>query len=694
MVKNDFKDLSAKSLVTNKFSHSKGFFVLCASMLLIACSSAPARTGTAINNVSSEIRAPTTATIKANNQVAKQLNLADQQDFIDARRGLIASPKDLQIPSSVDPLKNVWDMKAYDFIEGEAPASVNPSLWRQAKLNNIQGLFEVTPGIYQIRGFDLSNMTLIKGDSGWIIIDTMTSKETARYAYDFAMKHLAERYPNTTNVSAILFTHSHVDHFGGVLGIVNQQDIERKKIPIIAPAGFIEEATSENIVAGTAMLRRAAYMYGKNLERNEYGHVGTGLGKSPAFGEVSITKPTVLIDRTPTNLSIDGVNFKFQYIPESEAPAEFTFYLPDYKAFGGAELVSRNMHNLYTLRGAKVRDALKWSGYIEEARNIFGNADIYFGSHHWPMWGQQNIQKFLKQQRDTYKFIHDQSVRRINKGMTPGEIAEDITLPTSLSQEFYNREYYGTVKHNARAIYQAYLGWYDGNPAHLDPLPDPQRAAAYVDLAGGSENVLARAQKAFDEDNYRWTAELLNHLVSVEPKNMNARELLARTYDQLGYQAESGPWRDVYLTGALELRQGTPNVGVDLAAAKDMLLQTPVSNFFDTLAVRLKSENATNKDSRIVINFTDLNERYLLWIENSVLHHRLVNDSQSAEEKSNATLNLTHAMFVDLLVGEIDFKRMLLSKESKVEGSTLGLISFFRLFEKPNPSFGIVLPDE
>ena len=685
--------ISHKKNTVNNLRHSKELLLLCSSMLLIACSSAPARTGT-VTSVSGDNRAPTTATIKANSQVAKQLNLNDQQDFTDARRGLIASPKDLKIPSSKDASKNVWNMSAYDFIEGEAPATVNPSLWRQAQLNNIQGLFEVTPGIYQVRGFDLSNMTLIKGDSGWIIIDTMTSKETARYAYDFAMQHLAKRYPNTTNVSAILFTHSHVDHFGGVLGIVSQQDIERKKIPIIAPAGFIEEATSENIIAGNAMLRRAVYMYGKDLARDEFGHIDTGLGKSPAFGEVSITKPTVLIDRTPTKLNIDGVKFEFQYTPESEAPAELTFYLPEYKAFGGAELVSRNMHNLYTLRGAKVRDALKWSGYIEEARNIFGDADIYFGSHHWPMWGQDNIQKFLKQQRDTYKFIHDQSVRRMNKGMTPGEIAEDITLPTSLSQEFYNREYYGTVKHNARAVYQGYLGWYDGNPAHLDPLPDPQRATAYVDLAGGSNNVLLKAQKAFDEDNYRWAAELLNHLVSVEPKNIVARELLARSYDQLGYQAESGPWRDVYLTGALELRQGTSNTSVNLAATKDLLLQTPVSNFFDTLAVRLKSEDAANKDTKIVINFTDLNESHLLWIENSVLHHRLVDDSKPVEEKVNATLNLPHAMFVDVLVGETDFKGMLLSKESKVDGNPLGLIGFFRLFEKPNSSFGIVLPDE
>lgn len=682
MVRTTFANTSGISILS-----SSRLLLLCSSMMLMTCNSSSARI-----NVSDDSRAPTTATIKANQQVASQLNLADQQDFKDARRGLIASPKSLQIPSSADPSKDVWDMKAYEFIEGEAPDTVNPSLWRQAKLNNIQGLFEVTPGIYQVRGFDLSNMTLIKGDSGWIIIDTMTSKETARYAYDFAMEHLAERYPNTTEVSAILFTHSHIDHFGGVLGIVNQQDIERKKIPIIAPAGFIEEATSENIITGTAMMRRSIYMYGKDLERNKFGHVGTGLGKGPAFGEVSITKPTVLIDRTPTKLSIDGVKFEFQYAPESEAPAEFTFYLPDYKAFGGAELVSRNMHNLYTLRGAKVRDALKWSGYIEEARNIFGDADIYFGSHHWPMWGQNNIQTFLKTQRDTYKFIHDQSVRRMNKGMTPGEIAEDITLPASLSQEFYNREYYGTVKHNARAVYQGYLGWYDGNPAHLDPLPDPQRAAEYVDLAGGSVNVLSKAQKAFNEDKYRWTAELLNHLVFAEPNNMAARELLARTYDQLGYQAESGPWRDVYLTGALELRQGTPNVGVNLAATKDLLLQTPVSNFFDTLGVRLKSEEAANVNATIKIHFTDLNESYLLWIENSVLHYRLLNEATPLEQEVQATMNLPHPLFVDLLIGEVGFKDMLSSGAMSIDGSQPSLLKFFSLFEQPDTSFGIVLP--
>lgn len=668
--------------------NSARFLLLCSSLLLAACDPASVQI-----SVSDGDRAATVDTIKANRQVASQVDLADQQDFEDARRGLIASPEHLQIPSLTDPTKNVWDMPAYGFVEGDAPDTVNPSLWRQTKLNNIHGLFEVTPGIYQLRGFDLSNMTLIKGESGWIVVDTMTSKETARYAFDFAMQHLAERYPNTTNISAILFTHSHIDHFGGVLGLVSQQEIVEQNIAIIAPSGFMEEATSENVLAGVAMSRRAVYMYGKNLARDEFGHVDSGLGKGPAFGEVSIIEPNQLVSGTPTHLNIDGVEFQFQYTPDSEAPAEFTFYLPQYHAFAGAEVVSRNMHNLYTLRGAKIRDALKWSGYIEQSRNLFASADVYFGSHHWPIWGQERIQTFLKQQRDTYKYIHDQSVRHMNQGMTPGEIAEHITLPASLATVFSNREYYGTVKHNVRAVYQAYLGWYDANPAHLDPLPDPQRATAYVELAGGSEKMLEQAQAAFNQGRYRWAAELLNHLVFAEPSNIAARTLLARTYDQLGYQAESGPWRDVYLTAALELREGTPDSGIEMAALKDLFLQTPLANFFDSMAVRLQAEYAADKNWQIKIHFTDLDESHLLWLENSVLHHRLLDDTAPLTEKVHATLNLTHPLFIDMLIGEAGAKEMLLSDDLSIDGSKIDLLRFFSLFEKPVANFGIVLPN-
>lgn len=682
------KTITAAALCITTGRTSLSLSLLLSSLLLVACDKPSVQITTSEGE-----RAATANTIKANQRVSNQLNLADQQDFEDANRGLIASPDQLRVPSLLDPTKSVWDMPAYDFVKGDAPDTVNPSLWRQAKLNNIHGLFEVTPGIYQIRGFDLSNMTLIKGDTGWIVVDTLTSKETARYAFDFAMQHLAKRYPNTTDISAILFTHSHIDHFGGVLGIISQQEIDQKNIPVIAPAGFMQEATSENIIAGTAMSRRAVYMYGKNLARDELGHIDGGLGKGPAFGEFSIVAPNVLISATPTNMNIDGVQFQFQYTPESEAPAEFTFYLPQFNAFCGAEVLSRNMHNLYTLRGAKVRDALKWSNYIEEARNLFAESDIYFASHHWPMWGQERIQTFLKQQRDTYKYIHDQSLRRMNQGMTPSEIAEELRLPESLAQIFSNRGYYGTIKHNARAVYQGYLGWYDANPAHLDPLPDPQRAAAYVELAGGGERMLEQAQIAFDAGKYRWAAELLNHLVFTEPDNIHARKLLARTYDQLGYQAESGSWRDAYLTAALELREGTPATGINIATMKDMFLQTPISNFFDSLAVRLKAEEAADKDWHIKIHFTDLDESYLLWLENSVLHHRLLDDATAVNEKIHATLNLTQPLFVDILIGNAGLKDTIFSDELSVNGSRLDLLRFFSLFEKPMTSFGIVLPN-
>lgn len=630
-------------------------------------------------------------TLAANQQVKDSLPLTDQQDFNDARRGLIASPDALTVMSERNPDTTVWNMAAYDFIQGDAPASVNPSLWRQAQLNDLHGLFEVTPGIYQLRGFDLSNMTLIKGNSGWIVIDPLTSRETSAAAFRFAMQQLQPRYPDTQNISAILFTHSHLDHFGGVLGIISQEEIDRQHIPVIAPQGFMEEATSENIIAGNAMSRRAMYMYGKNLPRDAWGHVDSGLGKSPAFGEFGIVSPNQLIDHTLTQTDIDGVTFEFQYAPGSEAPAEFTFYLPDFNAFCGAEVVSHHMHNLYTLRGAKVRDALKWSAYIEQARNLFAGADIYFGSHHWPIWGQERIQTFLKQQRDTYKYIHDQTVRRMNQGMTPGEIAEDLHMPASLEKVFSSRGYYGTLKHNARAVYQAYLGWYDANPAHLDPLPDTERAAGYVALAGGAGALLDKAREAFHQGNYRWAAELLNHLVFAEPGNQQARDLLAGSYEQLGFQAESGPWRDAYLTGAQELRQGTPDTGINLATMKDIFLQTPVENFFDTLAVRLKAEDAEDKHWQIVIRFTDLHQQHLLWLENAVLHHRLLQENDSVE--ADATLILTHPLFVSMLTGEAGLKDTLFSDQLSVDGSALDLVRFFSLFEKPNPSFAIVLPE-
>jgi alkyl sulfatase BDS1-like metallo-beta-lactamase superfamily hydrolase len=653
-------------------------------LLLLACSTFTAcdrGTGDDPGADAKGHTAPTEATIAANAAVWDQLDFSDQQDFKDASRGLIASDPDLKVALADGGM--VWNQPSYSFVEGQAPGSVNPSLWRQARLNNIHGLFQVTEGIYQLRGYDLSNMTIIEGETGWIIVDPLTAQETAAAAIDFARQHL-----DTRPIVAMIFTHSHIDHFGGVLGILTAEGIRAENIRIIAPAGFMEAATSENIIAGTAMGRRAMYMYGKQLARSERGHVDSGLGKSPAFGTFGLLEPTELIDRTPQTLSIDGIEFVFQYAPESEAPAELTFYLPHVKAFNGAEVTSHQMHNVYTLRGARVRDALRWSNYIDESIDLFGEAEIYLASHHWPIWGNQRILHFLEQQRDTYKYLHDQTVRLFNAGMTPGEIAEEMELPESLRRSFYNRGYYGTVKHNARAVYQGYLGWYDGNPANLDPLPPTEAGKRYLDAMGGSAAVLEKANDAFRAADYRWVAELLNHLVFAEPNNARAKSLLAAAYDQLGYQAESGPWRDVYLSAAYELRHGPPEQGLNISAMEDILRRTPVDDFFDSMAARLNGPDAEGADLSVNFVFTDLDESYLLEISNAVLHHR----PSEPGAQTNATLKLTHEMFIRILTGKAGLKDMLLSDEIELEGSKLDLLKFFSLFDKPDGRFNIVTP--
>ena len=625
--------------------------------------------------------APTAATIASNRAVLDSLDFTDERDFEDAMRGLVASDPELRVLSETG--APVWDLAANAFIDGEAPPSVNPSLWRQARLNNIHGLFKVTEGVYQLRGYDLSNMTLIEGATGWIVVDPLTARETAAAAFTFARRHLGER-----PIVAIVFTHSHIDHFGGVLGVLTGQDVQAENIRIIGPQGFMEEATSENVIAGPAMSRRAMFMYGKRLARSGRGHVDSGLGISPAFGRFGLLEPTEIIDHTPQSLEIDGLEFIFQNAPGSEAPAELTFYLPHVRAFNGAEVTSHNLHNLYTLRGAKVRDALLWSHYIDESIALFGEAEVYLASHHWPIWGNERIRDFLEVQRDTYKYIHDQTVRLFNEGLTPGEIAETLELPASLQGNFHNRGYYGTLRHNARAVYQNYLGWYDGNPAHLNPLPPAAAGARYVELAGGAEALLRAARAAYDEGDYRWAAELLNHLVFADPANREARGLLAACYDQLGYQAESGPWRDVYLSAALELRHGPPDQGLNVAAMEDVLRQTPVRRFFDSMAVRLNGPDAEGVELRVNFVFTDLGESYLLKVGNSVLHHH----PSDADTPADATLKLTHEMFLAMLTGQAGLRELLLSDEIELEGSKLDLLKFLSLLDKPDGRFNIVTP--
>jgi alkyl sulfatase BDS1-like metallo-beta-lactamase superfamily hydrolase len=624
---------------------------------------------------------PSAATVAHNRAVARSLPLDDPDDFEQAHRGLIASAEGLAIPGADGDV--IWDIPAYQFVDGDAPDSVNPSLWRQERLNNIRGLFEVAPNIYQLRGFDLANMSIIVGDTGWIIVDPLTARETASAALAFASQHLEPK-----PVRAILFTHSHIDHFGGALGIATAEEVRRRGIAVIAPEGFMEAATQENVIAGVAMGRRAGFMYGRDLPRNARGHVGSGLGSEPALGRAGILQPTDIIRETGEERVIDGVRMVFQNVPGSEAPAEFTFYLPQHKAFMGAELVSRNMHNIYSLRGAHVRDALRWSKYIDEAAQRFAEAEVYFASHHWPVWGRQSVQDFLSSQRDTYKYLHDQTVRLLNQGYTGPEIAEQLTLPPALQRTFASRGYYGTVRHNARAVYQMYMGWYDGNPANLNPLPPQQASVRYVEAMGGADAVIERAREAHDEGDYRWAAELLNRVVFADPDDQEAKSRLAATYDQMAYQAESAPWRDVYLSAAWELRYGRAETGVDIAKATDLLANTSVDKFFDAMAVRLNGPEAAEEQLVVEFEFTDLGERHRLEISNGVLHHRRV--AQAGE--FDAALVLTRPMFDRLVMGDVGLKDTLFADDLNLEGSKLSLLSFFRLFEQPNTTFPIVTP--
>ncbi len=623
----------------------------------------------------------TDMTARANAAMSARLPLEDGAEFEDALRGFVA--KDDPLVTKTAAGQEVWNRPSYDFIEGAAPPSVNPSLWRQAKLNNFNGLFKVTDRIYQVRGYDLANMSIIEGESGRILVDPLTAVETATRALALVNRALGERPP-----AAVIFTHSHIDHFGGIKAVVSAEDVRSGKVRLIAPKDFMDEAISENVVAGVVMGRRSRYMYGTGLGRSDRGHVDTGLGKGPAVGDVSILEPTEVVDHTGQKTEIDGVEFVFQYVPHSEAPTELTFFLPQLKAFCGAEIVSQNMHNLYTLRGAKVRDALQWSDYIDEAIDLFGGkAEVVFNSHHWPVWGRERVSDYLKKQRDTYRYLHDQTLRMASRGMTPSEIAEAMVLPESLQGSFPNRGYYGTAKHNARAVYQFYFGWFDGNPANLDPLPPEEEARRCVEAMGGAEAVIARARASYDKGDYRWAATLLNHVVFASPGNDEAKDLLARTYDQLGYRAESGPWRDVYLTGAQELRHGVPGTKT-LAGAEDILNSIPLDRFFTAMATRLNGPKANGKEITVNFVFKDVGATIVVHLENAVLHHK----ETAADPHADATVTLTRPFWIRLVTKQASIGDLAFSDDLHVEGNRLKLLSLFSMFDDPDWNFPIVTP--
>ncbi|WP_370262092.1 alkyl/aryl-sulfatase [Limnobacter sp.] len=648
-----------------------GFLALALGSLTAACSKSEPHPSAG---------AASSFTQAMHDEVAKTTDLVDQANTEDAKRGLIAKPTG-QVKNAAGEV--IWDYDAFDFIQGKAPPTVNPSLWRQAALNNQIGLYKVVDRIYQLRGFDLSNITLIEGETGWIVVDVLTSEETARAAMAFARQHLGDK-----PVSAVVFTHSHVDHFGGALGVISAEMVKQKNIPVVAPLGFMEEATSENVLVGMAMARRSVYMYGKQLPKGPEGLVDNGLGKAVAYGKVGILEPSVVIKAPKETHTLDGVEFEFLNVPGSEAPSEFVFYLPQLKAFGGAELFGHTLHNLYTPRGAKVRDALKWAGYMDEAIAYADQTEVLFHQHNWPVWGSQNIRNFMEKQRDTYRFIHDQTVRKINAGETSIEIAESLKMPPVLHNFLSGRGYYGTVSHNVKAVYQFYMGWFDANPANLHPIPPVQAASRYVDLAGGMAALLQKAQTAHDQGDYRWAAELLKHAVYAEPDNLAAKALLASCFEQMGYQAESAPWRNFYLTGALELRKGGYNAGFDRSQFIDMLMHTPTSRFLEAMAASLNGEKAEGEDLLVNLVFTDNGETYQLHIKNSVLHHQAAAPSSEAA----ATLKLTKPFFLNMLTGEAGALDLLFSDQTQIEGSRLQLGKFFGMLDKANGNFNIVTP--
>jgi alkyl sulfatase BDS1-like metallo-beta-lactamase superfamily hydrolase len=627
-------------------------------------------------------------TAAANAAFGTGLPLDDPADLERLRRGRIGGLDRLVVHHD-DTGAAILDTADWDFLDAdEPPATVNPSLWRQARLNREHGLYEICPGIYQVRGYDISNLSLVEGETGWIVIDPLTSTETARAAMALVAEHLGER-----PVSAVVYTHSHIDHFAGLAGVIDLDEVVARAVPIVAPAGFLAEAVSENVIAGPAMLRRAGYMYGNHLPRGPEGQVDCGLGRSVPAGTVSLVGPTIEIGRTGEELVLDGVRIVFQFTPDAEAPAEMMFHFPDLRAFCAAENCTSVMHNLYTLRGAQVRDSLSWSKYINEALRLFGDdSDVVFASHGWPRFGADDVRHYLRTQRDTYRYLHDQTMRLANKGLVMTEIAEELELPPSLAGEFGNRGYYGTVSHNAKAVYQRYLGWFDGNPANLQPLPPEPAAARYVAYMGGADAVLARAREDLARGDYRWVAEVVNHVVFADPSNTEARALQADALEQLGYQAESGPWRNFYLTGAKELRRapGTRPAGAGLGAGRQaaaLLGAMTVEMVFDLLGVRVDGPAAAGEAVAIGWRFTDLGEEWTLRLE-----HGALNSWPALDADVDATLSMARPTLTTMLTDPSSIAGALGDGSLTIDGDAAALARLFGFLEQPAPGFNIIEP--
>ncbi|MFE9092846.1 alkyl/aryl-sulfatase [Streptomyces sp. NPDC007264] len=601
----------------------------------------------------------------------------DRTDFDNADRGFVA-PLAPRVVTTEDG-RVVWDGDAYGFLDADRPATAHPSLWRQSQLCARQGLYEVTEGLYQVRGLDLANMTLVEGHSGVVVVDPLVSAECAAAALAVYRR---ERGPRP--VTGLVYTHSHVDHFGGARGVLPRG--RETGVPILAPVGFLEAAVSENVFAGPAVARRSGFVHGVRLPKAPDGHIGTGLGTMRSGGTVTLLPPTVDITHTGQTETVDGVRMVFQLTPGTEAPAEMNFLFPGQRALCLAENVTHTQHNILTLRGALVRDARVWSRYLDEAIDFFGDAyDVAFASHHWPTWGHENVVRLLAEQRDLYAYLHDQTLRLLNSGLTGPEIAEELRLPPVLENAWHARGYYGSVNHNVKAVYQRYMGWYDGNPAHLWEHPPAELAKRYVEVAGGPGAMLAAARRYADAGDLRFAATLLNHLVFADPADQEAKEALAGVYRRLGHGAESGSWRNIYLTGALELRTGTGGAAV-AADTAEMTSALTVSMLLDSIAVRIDGPRAAN-EPRLIIDLVVVDEerRHRLNLEHGALTHRSLPLHHMPKPHAGLTLTLTRPELLGLLSG-----KGLAGIET--EGDRSLLKRLFSYVTQPEREFAIVTP--
>lgn len=668
-----------------KFFRSKSALMsISFAILLSACQAATDKTVDKTTRIASS-QSPTSIAAtdyvkQANAEITQSLDFTDRRDFERADRGFIGTFEDTKIVS--DTGNPVYDFGAYEFLKAEAPDTVNPSLWRQSQLASKHGLYKVVDGIYQVRGFDLSNITFIQGNSGWIVVDPLISAKTAERA-----KQLVDRELGEQPISAVIFTHSHADHFGGVRGLISNEDVA-KGVEIIAPDNFVFETVSENVLAGNAMTRRASYMFGGLLPRGPEHQVGVGLGQAISTGSIGLLRPTLSVTETGERHIIDGVEMEFIMALEAEAPSEFMFYMAKYKAFCQAEIINHTFHNMYTPRGAKVRDGRRWSQYIDEAVTLYGHkTDVSFGSHHWPVWGKEEVNTFWEGQRDLYRYVHDQTVRLANSGYTMHEIPDLLNIPNGISSQFANRGYYGTASHNSKSQYQLYFGYFDGNPANLDPLPPTSESVKFVEYMGGADAVLEKAKADFDKGEFRFVATTLNKLVFAEPGNLAAKSLLADTYTQLGYMAESGSWRNFYLTGAQELRNGIMDLPRIQTAGPDIVSAIPLNLYFDLLAVRLNGPKAAKKDRDINFVLTDTGERAHLIISNGTLHHRMGTTLDGAP-----TIKLTRAALDQLNLKTKTFAELAKEGSASIEGNPLTIRAFFGLMDEPPFWFNIVTP--